>query len=209
MNESNEIVYVLTNSAMPGLIKIGITSQNDLEVRIKQLYTTGVPVPFKCVYACKVNRSLKKIEDALHVAFDDHRINPGREFFNIEPEKVVAILDLLKTEVITQEVEKEMNEDIPESEKSAANELRKKRPAMNFVEMGIPIGSELLYKDGQTKVKVIEPRKVEFNGEIVSLTFVTVQILQIPYSVQPAPYWTYNGKTLKEIYNETYLNTEE
>ena len=41
-----EIVYVLTNPAMPGLVKIGRTAGEDAGARIAQLYTTGVPVPF-------------------------------------------------------------------------------------------------------------------------------------------------------------------
>ena len=48
------VVYVLTNPAMPGLVKIGKTTQNDVTTRISQLYTTGVPLPFDCEYAVKV-----------------------------------------------------------------------------------------------------------------------------------------------------------
>ena len=31
---------------MPNLIKIGYTTRDDLNTRIKELYTTGVPLPF-------------------------------------------------------------------------------------------------------------------------------------------------------------------
>ena len=40
------IVYVLTNPVMPGIIKIGMTQRNDIEGRLRELYTTGVPVPY-------------------------------------------------------------------------------------------------------------------------------------------------------------------
>lgn len=43
------IVYLLTNPYMPGLVKIGMTKQEDLEKRMKELYTTGVPVGFRLV----------------------------------------------------------------------------------------------------------------------------------------------------------------
>jgi len=39
-----EVIYVLTNEAMPGLIKIGITS-GDVSERVKQLDTTSIPLP--------------------------------------------------------------------------------------------------------------------------------------------------------------------
>ena len=45
------IVYVLTNPAFPNLVKIGITTRDEVQVRMAELYTTGVPLPFKCVYA--------------------------------------------------------------------------------------------------------------------------------------------------------------
>ena len=34
------IVYLLTNPYMPGLVKIGMTKQEDLEKRMKELYTS-------------------------------------------------------------------------------------------------------------------------------------------------------------------------
>ena len=49
-----QIVYVLTNPAMPGLVKIGKTYADDVGLRLGQLYTTGVPLPFDLGYACKV-----------------------------------------------------------------------------------------------------------------------------------------------------------
>ena len=42
------IVYVLTNPAMPGLVKIGMTDRDDVQRRMSDLYTTGVPLPFEC-----------------------------------------------------------------------------------------------------------------------------------------------------------------
>jgi hypothetical protein len=29
-------------------------------------------------------------------------------------------------------------------------------------------------------------------------------LLSLDYSVQPGPYWTFNGRSLRDIYNETY-----
>ena len=57
------IVYVITNPAMPNLVKIGRTSQEEAGTRIAQLYTTGVPVPFNLEYACRVQNS-EEVEKA-------------------------------------------------------------------------------------------------------------------------------------------------
>lgn len=79
MQENSQIVYVLTNPAMSGLVKIGKTTQQDVKERMKQLYGTGVPVPFDCAFACQV-KDATEVEKALHFAFGNHRINPNREF---------------------------------------------------------------------------------------------------------------------------------
>ncbi len=57
MSKEYGIVYLLTNPVMPGLVKIGMTAQEDIDKRMKELYTTGVPVPFECQYACKVDKN--------------------------------------------------------------------------------------------------------------------------------------------------------
>ena len=89
-----EIVYVIVNPAMPGLAKIGKTTQADVNQRMNQLYTTGVPVPFECIFALEVD-DCTKVESALHIAFGPSRINPSREFFKIDPEQAVSVLKLL------------------------------------------------------------------------------------------------------------------
>ena len=77
------IVYVLTNPGMPGLVKIGKTK--NIEQRLKDLYTTGVPDPFECAYAVKV-ADMDTVEKAFHAAFDPYRNRKKKEFFRIKPE---------------------------------------------------------------------------------------------------------------------------
>ena len=73
---NSRIVYVLTNPAMPGIVKIGQTK--DLERRISELSKlTGVPLPFDCVRAVKVNNR-HQAESALHTAFSKNRVNPRK-----------------------------------------------------------------------------------------------------------------------------------
>lgn len=196
------IVYVLTNPAMPGLVKIGRTDNTDANIRIAQLYTTGVPVPFTLEYACKVSNP-DEVERALHIAFGPQRTNPKREFFNIEPEQAIAILRLLNTEDATQEVLGQKSDIDPESAQAAVA-LKAKRPNMNFAEMGIPEGSVLHSVEDDSTAIVVSPKKVLFQDEEMSLTAATRIVLGIEHSVQPSPYWTYNGRSLRDIYNETY-----
>jgi hypothetical protein len=47
-------------------------------------------------------------------------------------------------------------------------------------------------------------RTVNFRGNETSLTNATRIILDNNYNLAPVPYWTYNGRKLKSIYDETY-----
>jgi len=86
------IVYVLSNEAMPNLVKIGIAS--DINERMRQLYSTGVPLPFTCEYAGVV-KNASEVEKALHFAFGNNRLHDRREFFEIEPSQAIVLLKLL------------------------------------------------------------------------------------------------------------------
>jgi hypothetical protein len=196
------IVYVLTNPAMPGLVKIGKTDNTDANSRIGQLYTTGVPVPFTIEYACKVENP-DQVEKALHIAFAPQRINPKREFFQIDAAQAIAILRLLNTEDATEEVSGQSSGVDAESEQAAVA-FKAKRPNMNFTEMGIPEGSVLHSVEDDSTATVVGPKKVRFQDEEMSLTAATRIVLGIEHSVQPSPYWTFNGRSLRDIYNETY-----
>jgi len=202
-NQQLSVVYVLSNPAMPGLVKIGRTSQEDHLVRVSQLYTTGVPVPFEVEYACRVPNPAE-VESALHRAFAPQRINPRREFFEIEPDQAIAILRLLNVEDVTEEVKSD-SEGINDQDRESASRLKSRRPSLNFEEMGIPIGSEIeSIPDGDTAI-VVEPKKVRFrDSDPVSLTAATRDLLGLTYSVAPCSHWTFQGRNLSEIHKETY-----
>ncbi|MFN0196254.1 MAG: GIY-YIG nuclease family protein [Planctomycetaceae bacterium] len=197
------IVYVLTNAAMPGLVKIGMTDDNDANSRIGQLYTTGVPFPFELEYACRVDSPVS-VEEALHVAFAPQRINSKREFFRIEASQAVAILKLLNKPDATAEIAKQPTS-VDEASIAAAAQAKARRPNLDFEEMGIPIGAvlEAVAKPDIT-VTVVAPKKVKLNDEVVSLSAATQQVLGLEYAVRPSPQWRYQGRLLSDIYEDTY-----
>ena len=135
------IVYLLTNPVMPGLVKIGMTTQEDIDKRMKELYTTDVPVPFECQFACKVKKGdCAKIEKALHMAFAPQRINANREFFRIQVEQAKAILELFHHTDVTEEVSDEIENDLTDDDKAASAKAQIHRPPLNFYEMGMQKG---------------------------------------------------------------------
>jgi hypothetical protein len=202
MSENNGIVYVLTNPAMPGIVKIGKTAREGVETRLNELYSTGVPLPFECAYAAKVKNETQ-VEQAFHKAFAPNRINAKREFFEIEAEQAIALLSLMAVENVTPQIQEEAK-NIDAGTQSAANRLKSRRPNMNFIEMNIPVGSSIIFIETNEAAEVISEKKVKYQDEEFSLTGLTRKLFNLDYSIQPSWHWTFNGKTLADIYNETY-----
>jgi hypothetical protein len=205
-DQKHGIVYVLTNPAMPGLVKIGQTT-NQITNRMNELNTTGVPFSFECLFACEVD-DCKLVENSLHKAFYPYRVNPRREFFEIDPDQAIVILRLFAKKDVTPAVTEEINKSVSAAEKEASENYKKRRPPLNFTEMGIPVGTKLVFSyDGITaEVYVCSDRKVKAldSDEEKSLTQITREILGLDYNVQPTRYWSYEGKSLNACYDETY-----
>ena len=96
-------------------------------------------------------------------------------------------------------------ERIDHADREAGEAYTKKRPRLNFREMGIPTGAELVSVSNEETAIVHSERTVLFRGQETSLTNATKLILENDYAVAPGPYWAYNGRKLRDIYNETYL----
>ena len=211
-NKDYGIVYLLTKACMPGIVKIGKTSRTDLQNRMKELYTTGVPIPFECAYACRIKLShMGKLETALHNAFEPNRVNKNREFFRIKPEQAMAIMQFVDNiQDATSEVSAEIANDMVQEDIIAIENVRQKRPPINFYEMGLHDGDVLVFVHDENQRAIVSgAKKVRFDDEETSLTAVTRILLDKPYAVQPTRHWKFEDKNLSEIYDETYPPSEE
>ena len=196
----NGIIYVLSNPAMPGIVKIGKTTR-DVELRLNELYQTGTPLPFECVYAARVEDE-SKVERALHLAFDPQRVNPRREFFSIQPEQAVTILELLAVEDVTPTVQENVaNVDTDAREAIVRFKSSRKAP-MKLSQIGITPGTILTYTDGDATCVVVNDKQVEYQGALYSLSGLAQELMSYPRSVRGSQYFTYQGKRLSEMYDE-------
>lgn len=190
-------VYVLTNEAMPGLVKIGMT-QAPIEARMLQLDTTGVPLPFECYYAARVNDQ-KRVEKALHEAFGDHRIRKSREFFRLDPYKAKVILELVAEEEVTPKADVVADA----ADEEALVEARKRRTKFTFSSAGVPVGATLVFSKGEGyTATVLDDSRIEFRGELTSLSASAAVIMkELGYTwvaTQGPAFWLYEGETLKD-----------
>jgi hypothetical protein len=121
----SEIVYLLSNPAMPGLLKIGRTDKDDMAQRMKSLYATGVPVPFDCVYACVVGNN-EAVEKALHERFAKRRLNPKREFFAVAAKMAVREMKKYELEDVTPAFREGFDSPLLDAERTARRQARRK-----------------------------------------------------------------------------------
>ena len=158
------IIYIISNPAIPGLVKIGKTI--NLEDRLKTLFNSSVPLPFRCVYAKKV-KNYSEVERKLHKGLNSHRENPNREFFRISEEEVINFLELVDGEDVTP---REDHFDDKEDE-IAFEKATRVGQRFNFEMVSIPIGSTLNFLRDEDVVCIVKSRtRVEFEGEDHSLS---------------------------------------
>jgi len=150
-------VYILKNEAMHNIYKIGVTGRNELDARIDELYVgkTNIPLPFQCVFACRV-KNYKDVEKIIHNAFMNSRVNPKREFFTIEPERVIPLLRHLQIDDVTGSIKDKVDKQIDDTDIESIKNILKKRPRFNFLEMGIPIGSKIVLALDHHRLNIFE-----------------------------------------------------
>ncbi len=191
------IVYVLTNEGMPDLVKIGLTT-NSVEERLSQLSShSGVPFPFECYFAAEVDDCVK-LEKILHSLFAEARVNPKREFFKLDPEKVVLALSIGNfKEVMVGDSQVEPDQ------KAALDKAKARRPRLKLSALDIVPGDILvLSRDEEITAQVVEDGNVLFAGETMSLSAAALQALHSLGYTTPAAsvpgYWMFEGELLDE-----------
>ena len=191
-----KIVYVLSNPAMPGYIKIGKT--DNLKERLRSLDRTSTPLPFQCEYAAEV-KDADKVEKILHDIFLDKRVRSNREFFEVDPQQIIRALDLQEHKDVTPK------EDIFETEEDKKAVIKKNeiRSRFNFEMVKIKPGTELYFsKDEEIKCIVVDRFQIEFEGIVQSLSQSAMTIInRMGYNwkqIQGTGYWMYSNETLYE-----------
>ena len=92
-------VYVMSNPAFDGRVKIGKSIKDPTADRVSELNnTTAVPEPFKVEYYCYVD-NFDEIETKVHRLLSANRPNRGREFFHVEVNYAVETIQTIANEL--------------------------------------------------------------------------------------------------------------
>ena len=214
-----EAVYILSNPRMPGLVKIGRTTAENLKQRIRTLSSSpSIPMPFVLEFAGTIKHGIPA-ERILHKALKEKRINKKREFFETSPEEAYELLEMLVDKRIFIN-EKDLVED-KEDKINLIQAIKKEKKQIenfNFDMVNIE-DEEILYfsKDKNITCIVKGGNKVFFQGNQETLTSAARKVLKqlgTPLDNPRGPYyWHYKNENLvkmrERVTQELLSNKEE
>jgi hypothetical protein len=194
---SEGYVYVLTNAAMPGYVKIGLTRQDDVATRVRQLDNTSIPLPFECYFAARVP-DCTKLERTLHFVFGEKRVRGNREFFTAQPDLAKAIIELVAIEDVSPT---DAEQAISSEQRSAINETKARAERRSFSRLGLTPGAILTFtKDPGITCEVAGDRTVLFEGSEMSVSGAAMIVIRrMGYNWTSVPgfdYWEHDGVKL-------------
>lgn len=205
------VIYILTNPSFPEYVKIGYA--NDIEQRLKQLNRSEtIPFAFRVYAVYEVEKALTDKE--LHKLIDT--LNPDlrtietfdgkervKEFYAMQPNDAFALLECIAKISGTMDRLKRMKpegHEIQDEKKAEEEREYARKGPLRFSECNIPVGSELVYiEDESIKVKVLDDRHIEYNGETTSLSALAKRLKRLNHAVQGTLWFKYNGIKLTDL----------
>ncbi len=213
MDGQSGVIYILTNPSFPDYVKIGYA--DNIERRLNQLNRSEcIPFAFRVYATYEVNSRLSDLK--IHAIID--KLNPNlrsidnfngqkrvREFYAMSAEDAYSILEAIaeihgctdKLMLVNPNEEEIKAEETAEEVKK---ESRTRSANFTFSEWEIPIGAVLeYYTDSTITCTVVDDRKVDYNGENMSLTGVAKIITGKTSGIAGPRYFKYKGTWLWDI----------
>lgn len=215
LNQSNlkGVIYILTNPAFPEYVKIGYA--NNLEQRMRELnQSEALPFAFRAyatydVYERLTDKKLHELIDALNPDLRTVENFDGRErkreFYAMSKEDAYRLLECIAKISGTEERLKRLKptgHEVLEEETAAEIENNFRKPPFRFSMIGIHPGDQVVFtKDPSVVATVVDDRRIEYAGEITSLSALAENLLG-KSALQGTLFFAFHGKTLNDLREE-------
>lgn len=220
-------IYILKNPSFPDYVKIGYA--DDVEERLRQLNSSEcVPFAFRIYATYEVPSRL--VDKKLHTIID--RLNPNlrsidefngqkrvREFYAMSPEEAYSLLEAIaeingcadKLKLWEPDASALRDEKLAEKITEKAESQRHANYTFSF--WNIPVGAILVHANKpEITCKVVDDRKVEYNGEIMYMTPLAKIISGNRYITNGPGYiarhFTYDGKLIASREEENFSDEQ-
>lgn len=206
------VIYILTNPSFKDYVKIGYA--DDIEKRLAQLNRSEcVPFAFRVYATYEVDSRLSDLQ--VHRIID--RLNPDlrsieefegkkrvREFYAMSPEDAYSLFEAIaEINGLTHRLKRIAPTQSEIKQERAAEEIREasaERAAnFKFSMCGINPGDVIeYYNDPAITCTVVDDRRVEYNGEVMSLTGLA-RLLTGQQKIAGPRFFKYKGEWLNDI----------
>lgn len=213
MSDKKGVIYILTNLSFPDYVKIGYA--DDIDKRLKQLNrSVCIPFAFRVYATHEVNSRLSDLK--LHAIID--KLNSDlrsiddfngqkrlREFYAMNLEEAYVILEVMaEIHGCKENLKLVVPSDVDAQEEQLAQEIdtesHEKAEKFSFTKCQISAGEEIeYYDDPSIKCKVVDDRKVEYQGNEMSMTAAAKIISGKKYSIAGPRFFKYKGEWLNDI----------
>lgn len=209
-------IYVLVNPAFPDLVKIGYA--DDVAKRVKSLsHNSAIPDPFHCYATYSVKKRLEdlKLHNLIDMLDPDLRHTDSREFYEMSKEDAFRILSAI-AQINGNEDRLQINplndsyfdNDVALAiDSHMGGEKKQKKARLTFEEIGIPVGSRLVFTERrEISVKTVDEKStVEMSDGKHCALSAAVRIIKNSLgtgnasgSYQGAKFFLYEGELLSD-----------
>lgn len=179
MDKDFGFIYVLTNPAMPGYVKIGMTRRRP-ERRVSELSSaTGVPVEFDLYYS-RAFENAALAERMVHTELEQAglRVNDAREFFQMDVEAARVAVDRVSERLAADDAR---SVDVERFVRKAEHILAGERPgvpqleqALSYYQFAVELGDVVsLYHSARVAQVLAEKTRAErsqdYEGQALAL----------------------------------------
>lgn len=127
-------VYIVTNKALPGLVKVGYTTRIDINQRLREFNQAGLPYPYEKAYALWVEEP-RLIEQRVHQALPAHRDYPG--WFRCSVERARETIKKIAGPEAETETDRRIAEARAEQAAAEAEQERLRERERKFIEIDL------------------------------------------------------------------------
>ena len=135
------------------------------------------------------------VEKLLHQVFYPAKRQWRGEFYEVEPWRVVLVLQHYETENMTTHAPALSKEEVDAVD--ATEMVKERRARFTFAEVDVPVGTKLTLVNSELECEVVNERTgVLYEGQEYALSTLATRLKESAYSLQGLRYWEYEGETL-------------